>query len=171
MQQLLALKYFGAYCFAFRVTCALNTHEFGIFWQFLVLKYSRECCLWLGEDVHWIPVKVKSFSCSWCTSGMIVIPPSEYLHSIQVKMTYFSSLMFWFHIPDSYEYDWTEISWTSFRICLQLQNETAECGKPCNVFVNKSICHWGITCLVLWWWMFRHISQIWKHCRIISQDE
>ena len=57
--------------------------------------------------------------------------------------------MFWFHIPDSYEYDWTKISWTSFRICLELQNETGEFGRPCNLFLNESICHWGVTCLVL----------------------
>ena len=58
-------------------------------------------------------------------------------------------MMFWFHIPDSYEYDWTEIIWTSFGICLELQNETGEYGRPFNLFLNESISHWGVTCLVL----------------------
>ena len=104
-RQLLAPEYFGEYCFAFGVTCALNTAAVGteIFRRILLCLRSNMCTkytwkwnIWatLGEHVHWIPVKVQSFSSSWCTSGMIVIPPSEYLHSIQVKMTYFSSLMF-----------------------------------------------------------------------------
>ena len=58
-------------------------------------------------------------------------------------------MMFWFHILDSYEYDWTEISWASFRICLELQNETGEYGRPFNLFLDESVSQWGVTCLVL----------------------
>ena len=32
---------------------------------------------------------------------------------------------------------------------LRLQNETGEYGRPSNLFLNESICHWGVTCLVL----------------------
>ena len=186
---------------------------------------------WLRGNMctQYMYVKVNYLAGCWCwtTSRMIVIPPRGYLHSIQVKITYFASswyeqcmfdllghcvtfqehyltilqhcltfqdhsltflehcltfyehcltswvhhwtfqehcltflehcltfqehhfMMFWFHIPDSYEYDWTEISWTSFGICLELQNETGEHGRPFNLFLNESISHWGVTCLVL----------------------
>ena len=75
-RRLLVPKYFGEYWFTLGVTCALDTHENGIFRQVSVPKYSREYCLWLMEHVHWIRVKVKSFSSSWCRniSENIVLP-------------------------------------------------------------------------------------------------
>ena len=90
---LLVLRYFREYCFALGVICALNTHDNVIFQQLAVPKYTMEYCLWLGEHVHWIHVKVKSFGSIWCRSlsGNILLPSDWYAHSIHIKMRYFGS--------------------------------------------------------------------------------
>ena len=159
-------------------------------WKWYILTAVRAEILqvtsfWLRGNMctQYMYGKVNYLAGCWCwtTSRMIVIPPREYLHSIQVKITYFASswyeqcmfdllrhcvtfqehyltilqhcltfrdhsltflehcltfyehcltswvhhwtfqehcltfqehhfMMFWFHIPDSYEYDWTEIT-------------------------------------------------------------
>ena len=91
--QVLLPKYFGEYCFAFTMICALNTHENGIFRQQLVPKYFGEYCFAFGVicalNTHENGVFWQQGLPKYCGEYWFAL--EYYVHSLQLKMTSFSS--------------------------------------------------------------------------------